>query len=70
MLIEYPKQESQMAEHQIRLDDGVGFRQLRRCRRTRPGVPSADSCSAAKDDHLVGASEHYRRHGEPERLRS
>jgi hypothetical protein len=43
---------------------GVGFRQLRTCRRARPGQLCAisDRCTANKDllDHLIGAGDQSR----------
>jgi hypothetical protein len=58
----------------MRLECGVGFRQLRTCRRTRPGQLCAMSgrkqvqqywCRRANlFDHLVGAGEKVGWHGE------
>ena len=49
----------QSVDQRMRLECGVGFRQLRTCRRNVRGsyVPDQQATSARLFDHLVGAQE-------------
>ena len=59
----------QSVDQRMRLECGVGFRQLRTCRRTRPGQLCANRVSGVGSfNHLVGAGEKERWDIEAKRL--
>ena len=67
----YSAYKVQSVDQRMRLECGVGFRQLRTCRRTRPGQLCANRDSSHRSKPhpysipTAARAENYRWHGEP-----